>query len=148
MLKIVVKTFDALNAKEIYEVLRLRSEVFVVEQECIYQDIDNKDQKAIHVLGMLNGKLVAYTRMFMPGDYFENLAIGRVVVDPEYRRQGFGKQIMAATLDYIDNTQQNMVVELSAQTYLNDFYQNMGFVSMGEQYLEDGIPHIKMTKSI
>ena len=94
----VIKTFDELSTEELYQILRLRSEVFVVEQNCVYQDIDNKDQKALHVLGLKNGGLVAYTRMFRPGDYFENGSIGRVVVANNQRKYGYGKQIMQVSL--------------------------------------------------
>ncbi|MDT0538668.1 GNAT family N-acetyltransferase [Croceitalea sp. P059] len=143
---ISIKTFNELTTRELYELLQLRSEVFVVEQNCVYQDVDDKDQKAIHVLGKKNNKIVAYTRAFKPGDYFDNPAIGRVVVKTSERKYGFGRVIMKATIDYIENTLKGAQIELSAQTYLIKFYNSLGFFEQGKEYLEDDIPHIKMIK--
>ncbi|MFD2100160.1 GNAT family N-acetyltransferase [Flagellimonas iocasae] len=140
----VIKTFDELSTQELYEILRLRSEVFVVEQDCVYQDMDNKDQKALHVLGLKNGKIVAYTRMFKPGDYFENASIGRVVVAQEQRKYGFGKQIMQVSMAALAQRFPTATIEISAQKYLLKFYNELGFTATGEEYLEDGIPHIRM----
>ncbi|WP_350286723.1 GNAT family N-acetyltransferase [uncultured Croceitalea sp.] len=145
-MKSIVKTFDELNTKELYQLLQLRSEVFVVEQECVYQDIDGKDQKAFHVLGTVNDEIVAYTRVFNPGDYFEKTSIGRVVVSSEMRKYGYGKKIMQATLTFVEKTLKRSIIELSAQTYLMKFYVGLGFETFGEEYLEDGIPHIRMIK--
>lgn len=141
-----VRSFKELSNAELYEIMRLRSEVFVVEQNCLYQDLDNKDQKAIHVLGKTNEKLVAYVRIFKPGDYFENVAIGRVVVPKGQRRFGYGKLIMQAALEVVENKFPKIPIELSAQTYLIKFYEELGFETKGEEYLEDGIPHILMVK--
>lgn len=142
-----VKTFYELSTEELYQILRLRSEVFVVEQDCVYQDIDNKDQKALHVLGVKNGQVVAYTRIFKPGDYFENTSIGRVVVSPDERQYGYGKEIMKASLQAIEARFPKNTVEISAQSYLLKFYNDLGFTSFGDEYLEDGIPHTRMIKS-
>jgi len=100
-MNISIKTFNQLSTKELYQILQLRSEVFVVEQNCVYQDVDDKDQKAWHVLGVKNDELVAYTRIFKAGDYFKNTSIGRVVVKKEERKYGFGKEIMIASLKAI-----------------------------------------------
>ncbi|HKL90636.1 MAG TPA: GNAT family N-acetyltransferase, partial [Allomuricauda sp.] len=97
-MEVSVKTFNELTTEELYQILRLRSEVFVVEQDCVYQDVDNKDQKALHVLGIKNNEVVAYTRVFEPGDYFDNVSIGRVVVSQDQRKYGLGKQIMQSSL--------------------------------------------------
>ena len=140
----VIKTFDELSTEELYQILRLRSEVFVVEQNCVYQDIDNKDQKALHVLGLKNGGLVAYTRMFRPGDYFENASIGRVVVPKKQRKYGYGKQIMQVSLAALAQRFPKTSIEISAQKYLLKFYTDLGFTAVGEEYLEDGIPHVRM----
>ncbi len=145
-MKVSYKTFFELTTLELYEILRLRSAVFVVEQECIYQDIDNKDHKAIHVCGHKNGALVAYTRVFLPGDYFDATAIGRVVVKKESRQYGYGKEIMKKTLDHIISKNIDQKITLSAQKYLVSFYEDFGFAVVGEAYLEDGIPHITMEK--
>ena len=143
----IVKSFDELNIKELYQILQLRSQVFVVEQKCVYQDIDDKDQKAFHVLGFVNEEIVAYTRVFNPGDYFKNTSIGRVVVSAEMRKYGHGKKIMQDTLAFIENKLKHSNIELSAQTYLTKFYLELGFEPIGEEYLEDGIPHIRMVKN-
>ncbi|MBS9461310.1 GNAT family N-acetyltransferase [Flagellimonas sp. 389] len=146
-MKVGSKTFNELSNKELYDIMRLRSEVFVVEQNCIYQDLDDKDQKALHVFGKKDEKIVAYTRIFKPGDYFDATSIGRVVVAKEERKYGYGKLIMEASLAEISKRFSDVAVELSAQTYLVKFYTDLGFASYGEEYLEDGIPHIRMKKS-
>ncbi|MBO6532590.1 MAG: GNAT family N-acetyltransferase [Muricauda sp.] len=145
-MQVSIKTFDELSIHELYQILRLRSEVFVVEQDCVYQDVDNKDQKALHIMGMKNGQVVAYTRVFKPGDYFDNVSIGRVVVRQDQRKYGLGKQIMLATMAAIDQRFPNKPIEISAQSYLLKFYTDLGFSAFGEEYLEDGIPHRRMLK--
>ena len=142
-LTVSILSFDLLSSEQLYELLRLRSEVFVVEQECIYQDIDNKDQKAIHVLGHVENELVAYTRVFGPGDYFNEASIGRVLVKSEHRVFGYGKQIVQKSMDWLIEAYKQPI-RISAQTYLEKFYSDLGFLSEGETYLEDGIPHINM----
>ncbi len=144
---IQAKTFEELTKKELYQIMRLRSEVFVVEQNCAYQDLDNKDQTAIHVLGIKDDQIVAYTRMFAPGHYFDNTSIGRVVVAGDQRKHGYGKQIMEASLSFAEQRFSPSKIEISAQTYLVKFYSELGFKTMGEEYLEDGIPHVRMLKS-
>ena len=140
------KTFQELSNEELYQILRLRSEVFVVEQDCVYQDMDNKDQKALHVLGTKEGQVVAYTRIFKPGDYFWDASIGRVVVAKDQRQYGYGKRIMEASLSAIKERFPNTAIEISAQSYLINFYTELGFERFGEEYLEDGIPHVRMLK--
>ena len=146
MLQIITKTFTELTKEELYEALQLRSEVFVVEQDCVYQDIDYKDQKALHVLGFKNDKLVAYTRIFKSGDYFEKASIGRVVVAKNERINKYGYQIMIASIDAISIFFNETEIKISAQKYLIQFYESLGFIMIGEEYLEDGIPHIGMLK--
>ena len=147
MLDIRTKTFKELTTKELYDLLQLRSEVFVVEQDCVYQDVDGQDQKALHVLGYKNEKLAAYTRIFEPGYYFENASIGRVVVSEEERQYKYGYDIMKASIEAIKNHYNETKIKISAQTYLKRFYNNLGFFEVGEEYLEDGIPHISMIKN-
>ncbi len=142
-----VKNFSELSTSELYQILHLRSEVFVVEQDCVYQDIDFKDQKALHVLGILEDKIVAYTRIFKPNDYFKNASIGRVVVQEKYRKFGFGHKIMKASIEAIHTFFNELEITISAQLYLKKFYETHGFLQVEESYLEDGIPHIKMIKS-
>jgi len=140
-------SFTDFTVKELYEVLQLRSEVFVVEQDCVYQDIDFKDQKALHVLGYKNEKLVAYTRIFKAGDYFEEASIGRVVVEQNERKYGYGHDLMKESIKVIETQLGTNTIHISAQTYLEKFYNTHGFIQTGEGYLEDGIPHIKMIKN-
>ncbi len=146
MITTAVKTFNELTAQELYNLLQLRSEVFVVEQDCVYQDIDGKDQKALHVLGIKNNKIVAYTRVFKPGDYFAEASIGRVVVKEKERAFKYGYDVMNASIDAIKTNFNESIIKISAQTYLRKFYNNLGFTQVGEEYLEDGIPHIGMIK--
>ena len=146
-LNIQVKTFDELNTQTLYDVLQLRSEVFVVEQDCVYQDIDGKDQKALHILGYKDQKLIAYTRVFKPGLYFNEASIGRVVVVKNQRQFKYGYSIMEASIKAVQDYYKETTIKISAQTYLSKFYKHLGFKAIGEEYLEDGIPHIAMVKS-
>jgi ElaA protein len=147
MIDIYTKTFQELTINELYDLLQLRSEVFVVEQNCVYQDIDGKDTKALHVIGKKNNKIVAYTRIFKPGDYFENASIGRVVVSNVERQHKYGYDLMEVSIKTIKGYFNTATIELSAQVYLKNFYNNLGFKEVGEEYLEDGIPHINMIKN-
>ncbi|QWX83622.1 GNAT family N-acetyltransferase [Cellulophaga sp. HaHaR_3_176] len=146
MLTIVVKTFSELNTQELYAILQLRSEVFVVEQDCVYQDVDGKDQKAIHVLGFKGDDVVAYTRIFKAGDYFKEASIGRVVVSQKTRKDGYGVEIMKASIQAVKDCYNETTIRISAQKYLLKFYTSLGFTAVGNEYLEDGIPHINMIK--
>lgn len=146
-MQIKIKTFEELALHELYELLRLRSQVFVVEQDCVYQDIDGKDEKALHVLGYEDYKIVAYTRIFPPGIYFSEAAIGRVVVRESNRKNKYGHEILKASVKAIEDHLNTKNIKLSAQTYLTKFYESHGFEQVGEGYLEDGIPHIAMIKS-
>ena len=146
-MQIKVKVFDDLTTKELYDILQLRSEVFVVEQDCVYQDLDGKDVNATHIIGLMNNNVVAYTRVFNPGDYFKTAAIGRVVVKASERHRNFGKTIMQASINYLEDKFDKPTITLSAQTYLVRFYTELGFEPIGEKYLEDGIPHIRMKRS-
>lgn len=145
-MQIIVKTFSELNTNEVYDILQLRSEVFVVEQDCVYQDIDGKDQKALHIIGKKEGKIIAYTRCFDAGDYFKKASIGRVVVEVSQRKFKYGHDIMKASIEAIKNNYQTDIIKVSAQVYLKKFYNSHGFNQVGEGYLEDGIPHIAMMK--
>ena len=146
MLNIEAKTFKDLTTIELYNLLQLRSEVFVVEQDCVYQDLDGKDEKALHIIGKKDNKIVAYTRVFKPGDYFTEASIGRVVVSKEERQHKYGYDIMEASIKAVKDYFNETKIKLSAQTYLKQFYNNLGFKEKGEEYLEDGIPHVAMVK--
>ena len=141
-----VKSFSELTITELYQILQLRSEVFVVEQDCVYQDVDNKDQKALHVFGKKNNTIVAYTRIFKAGDYFEKASIGRVVVKESERKFKFGHELMKASINVIKEVLNEEEIIISAQLYLKKFYESHGFYQVGEGYLEDGIPHIRMDR--
>ncbi|QOD59800.1 GNAT family N-acetyltransferase [Polaribacter haliotis] len=140
------KQFSELTTYELYEILQLRAAVFVVEQDCVYQDVDGKDFKSLHVFGLKNDKIVAYTRIFKAGDYFDNASIGRVVVASEERKYGFGHDLMKASIKAVKTYFKADKITISAQVYLKKFYESHGFVKIGEEYLEDGIPHIQMVR--
>lgn len=146
MISFTIKTFSELNIYELHDALQLRSEVFVVEQDCVYQDIDGKDHKAFHVLGYKGNELVAYSRIFDAGDYFYLPSIGRIVVKESERKFKFGHQLVATSIDFIQEQFTEKQILISAQKYLLKFYNSHGFVEQGEEYLEDGIPHFKMLR--
>ncbi|WP_405610469.1 GNAT family N-acetyltransferase [Polaribacter sp. Asnod1-A03] len=143
-MNIKIKSFLELTTEELYAILQLRSEVFVVEQDCVYQDIDFKDQKSLHVFGLKEDKIIAYTRIFKPGDYFEAASIGRVVVAVSERKYGYGHDLMKASIKAIKNYFKVDKITISAQKYLKKFYESHQFIQVGKEYLEDGIPHIRM----
>jgi ElaA protein len=145
-MNIIVKKFEEISIDELYGILQLRAEVFVVEQDCAYQDMDGKDQEALHIIGSKNNKIVAYARIFKPGDYFKEASIGRVVVKNSERKYGYGYEIMNASIKVVHEFLNETKIHLSAQSYLKKFYNNLGFKELGEEYLEDGIPHIEMIK--
>jgi ElaA protein len=143
-MKWIVKTFDELTTKELYELLRLRAEVFVVEQNCPYQDMDDKDLQSYHVMGYEQKHLAAYTRIVEPGISYPEIAIGRVVVSPKNRGQRLGVKVMEESMLYIETKLKPQAIRLSAQSHLHKFYADLGFVFTGKEYLEDGIPHMEM----
>lgn len=146
MLELLVKHFDQLSTNELYDILHLRSEVFVVEQNCVYQDLDRKDKKALHLF-FVDGELtIAYARLFAPGDYFEDASIGRILVHKEYRSKNIGHKLMTACIESIQENYKTSKITISAQKYLKSFYESHGFNHVGVEYLEDGIPHIRMLK--
>jgi ElaA protein len=141
-----IRRFEALSAVEIYDLLQLRSEVFVVEQNCVYQDIDGKDGKALHLIGLENDQIVAYARLFKPNDYFKQASIGRVVVKPSHRALQLGHQLMQEAIKFIKLQYNETNITISAQLYLKGFYESHGFKQTSEMYLEDDIPHIEMKR--
>lgn len=145
-MNIKIKSFDELSNLELYHILQLRSEVFVVEQNCVYQDMDGKDYKALHVIGTKDNEIIAYTRIFKPGDYMDHACAGRVLVKKPMRVGGYGKEIMLASIKAIEDNFKETIIHLSAQTYLQKFYEDLDFIAVGETYLEDDIPHILMIK--
>lgn len=149
--KTVIKRFEEFTVTELYEVLALRQQVFVVEQNCVYQDLDGLDDKAIHIFmkDQDQNRIIAYARIFPPGVVNDHKAvIGRVVVHEEFRNKGLGNRIMVESIEFCKRTYTGQDIKISAQTYLESFYTALGFVDTGVHYLEDGIPHMAMILSI
>ncbi|TGE15810.1 GNAT family N-acetyltransferase [Hymenobacter elongatus] len=142
------KKFTNLTLAELYDLLQLRMAVFIVEQNCPFQDIDGKDADAYHLLGYTEqGRLAAYARLFDAGHYYEQVSIGRVAVSLDYRRYGFGKALMQQAITHCETLFGSQPIKIGAQQYLMAFYQSFGFMQLGEMYLEDDIPHIYMVRS-
>jgi ElaA protein len=138
--------FDQLSPFELYDIMALRQEVFIVEQNCPYLDADRKDFQSWHLMGRnAEGKLVAYTRLLPKGLAYEAyVSIGRVVTSPLARGTGAGKILMQRSIEMCRHLFGNQAIKIGAQSYLLKFYESFGFQSTGEEYLEDGIPHTKM----
>ena len=144
----VCKTFDELTLDEFYQIIALRIDVFVVEQNCVYHELDGKDQRAYHLFikDPETEKIIAYTRIFKPGDYFTEAAFGRVVVHPKYRKKHIGQLLIEKVIDFIETQLKSKTIKISAQTYLKNWYESFGFQQSSDPYLDDGIPHIDMLK--
>ena len=141
------KSFHQLSAEELYAVLRLRSEVFVVEQNCVFLDMDNKDPYCDHLMGWNGDRLAAYSRIVPAGISYVESSIGRVVTSPAARRGGIGRELLARSIDHLYTLYGKCDIRIGAQYYLKNFYTSFGFVQKGEIYLEDGIEHIEMLLS-
>ena len=140
----VLKKFDELTTAELYAILQLRNEVFVVEQNCPYQDADDKDQKSFHLMGWHGDVLAAYARIIPAGISYTEASIGRVVTSLKYRGAGAGKQLMQLSISKTLDVFKTHTIKIGAQLYLKKFYEGLGFEQSSEQYLEDNIPHIEM----
>ncbi|WP_290796065.1 GNAT family N-acetyltransferase [Flavihumibacter sp. UBA7668] len=143
-----IKSFSEFTVTELYQLLRLRSEVFVVEQQCVFLDMDNKDQHCLHLLGWQNDLLAASTRLVPPGISYNEMSIGRVVSSQQVRGTGIGRQLMEESIDACYRQWGKSPIRIGAQQYLEKFYQSLGFETDGEPYIEDGIPHVEMLKNI
>jgi len=143
---VTCKAFDDLTPHELYEIMRLRNEVFVLEQLCVYQDADNKDQRSHHLMIKDNGKLIAYARLLPPGVSYPEMSIGRVISSPEYRRKGAGRLLMQKAIEGCHELFGEGPIRIGAQLYLKKFYESFGFVQAGDMYLEDNIEHIEMER--
>lgn len=142
-----IKSFEELTVAELYAILRLRSEVFIIEQNCAYQDLDNSDQKALHLMGTDDsGQLLAYTRIFAPGIKYTEASIGRVVTSPLARGTGVGRELMERSILELQQHYGKIPIKIGAQQYLQRFYTSLGFEQTSDTYLEDGIPHIEMLR--
>ncbi|HEV7331043.1 MAG TPA: GNAT family N-acetyltransferase [Flavisolibacter sp.] len=140
----IEKKFEALTPYQLYTILQLRNEVFVVEQNCVFQDADDKDQDCFHLMGFWNNKLVAYTRLVPPGHIYAETSIGRVVTSPSVRGSGAGRELMKQSIDRCYQLFGNGPIRIGAQFYLKTFYESFGFQQVSAIYLEDGIEHIYM----
>ena len=142
-----LKKFEELSSLELYEILQLRSEVFVVEQKCVFLDMDDKDQFSQHLQGRIDGKLAAVVRILPPGLAYDEPSIGRVVSSPRFRRQGVGIELMKTAIEKTISLYGAVPIKIGAQLYLKKFYESFGFLQCSETYLEDDIPHIKMIRN-
>jgi ElaA protein len=145
-IKWISKKFHDLTVDELYAQLRLRSEVFVVEQNCVFLDMDDKDQKCDHLLGWIGDDLAASARIVPAGISYSEPSIGRVVTSPKYRGTGSGKELMEEAIRLTIQLHGNQPIRIGAQLYLKKFYTSLGFIADGEIYLEDGIEHIEMVR--
>jgi len=142
------KRFDELTADELYTVLQVRQEVFVLEQNCLYLDADGKDRKSFHLMGFSGNDILAYARIVEPGVSYEEVSIGRILSSEKARGTGAGVELMNQALSRIEQMYGKIPIRISAQTYLLKFYQKFGFESTGKEYLEDEIPHTEMVRGI
>jgi ElaA protein len=143
-MEFIVKEFNSLSAKQLFEIYKLRSEIFIVEQTCAYQDVDNLDLIARHFMIFKDDTLAAYARILPPSVAHDEPAIGRVVVKKSFRGQDLGKLLMQHCIDITEDLYKNQDIVISAQSYLLKFYTDLGFKAEGEEYLEDNIPHTQM----
>lgn len=141
MKKIYNKSYDELLKEELYSILRLRNQIFIVEQKCYYEDIDNIDKESFHIFMKEEEEIVAYLRIFKEK---ENYHMGRVLVKEEYRKSGYARKLLNYSIDYIFNELKENKIAIEAQDYLRDFYKSLGFVEKSEVYLLDNIPHLMM----
>ena len=145
MLSWQIKNYNELSQEELYDILRIRAKIFVVEQNCPYNDLDNKDNIAKHVIGKEGKKIIAYARIFKEGDFYKkNTSIGRILVCGEKRKKKIGNELVEKSINFCKKNYPGKEIKISAQSHLKNFYQKLGFVYKGETYLEDGIPHCSM----
>lgn len=140
----ILKKFVELTPHELYAIIQLRNEVFVVQQNCVYQDADNKDQASYHLMGWKDDKLITYSRIIPPGMAYAEPSIGRVVTSPSVRGNGIGKMLMEESIDQVYKLFDTVSIKIGAQVYLLQFYSSLGFKQTSDIYLEDGIEHIEM----
>ena len=137
--------FDSISKEQLYDVLSLRQRVFIIEQDCFYEDLDYSDQEANHLLLYKDNKLIGYSRVFPPGIKYDAASIGRIVTDLGFRGKGYGKAITQESIQFLKNNFAESDISISAQYRLVNFYEDLGFKKEGSVYLEDDIDHIKMT---
>ena len=142
----IIKPFSELSPLQVYDFMRLRSEVFVVEQNCVFLDADDKDQESLHLMGYQGALLVAYTRLVPPGVIYDIPSIGRVITHSSVRRSGAGRALMQESIRQVYQHFGRLPIKIGAQLYLKFFYESFGFTKISDVYLEDGIEHIYMMK--
>lgn len=140
----VNKSFSQLTVHELYSTLQLRAEIFVVEQNCVYNDLDSLDQDGYHLMVKQNDEIIAYARLLMPNSRFQEYSIGRLVVRRSFRGKELGIQTMKEAIRVLNRDFRAKKIKISAQKYLQDFYEGLGFKVVTDEYLEDGIPHLGM----
>ena len=148
ILKCKLKEFKELTTEELYEILKLRAEVFVVEQNCPYQDLDDKDQSSYHLFLEDNGQIISVLRILPENIAYKEMAIGRLIVKKSYRGKGISRKMMLRAMEFITEDLGKEKIRLSGQAYLSDFYQSLGFEKVSEMYLEDGIEHFEFLYEI
>lgn len=143
-MEIKIKKFNELTTEELYKILRVRNEVFVVEQTCIYQDCDNKDYDSYHLYVEEGNEVVGYLRIVNKGISYDEISIGRVLVKETHRNKGLSRKIMLEAIKFIEEKLHSTEIRLSGQVYIKGFYESLGFKQVSEEYLEDDIPHVEM----
>jgi len=147
-MKFKVKKFNALSVDELYDLLQLRQQIFVLEQNCIYLDADGVDKKCLHLLGLVNGKIVGYARIIPAGYTYKTPSIGRVVIDEKHRGKKYAYLLMEKAIELIKEEFKTKKITISAQLYLKEFYESLGFKTVGDVYLDCDLPHLKMIMSV
>lgn len=149
-MKVIIKKFEELSGKEIYEIGKLRSEIFVIEQKCLYLDLDGKDEKSIHIyfLDESSYEIICYCRVLRKGVSYKTSSIGRVVTNPKYRGQGYARKLLLEAIEVVRDKFKENEITIGAQNYLRTFYESLGFKAISDIYNEDGIPHIDMNLKI
>jgi len=142
-----IKKFNELSTAEFHDIIQLRLAVFVVEQDCVYQDLDGKDRTALHIIGKNEEDAIVATARILH-ENSKKVIIGRVVVEKNFRKYGLGKELMKQSISDIIRLYGNIQINIAAQKYLLNFYSSLGFVSSGKEYLEDGIPHVEMNLNL
>jgi len=140
------KAFEELTSDELYDIMQLRTNIFVVEQNCPYPELDGKDKNCLHVFATQHGNVIAYARIVPPGLSYKEISIGRVAVHQEYRKDGLGRVLIDLALEKIEEEFGAQAIQIGAQSYLKKFYGSFGFEPVSEEYLEDGIPHVDMIR--
>ncbi|OEF95707.1 GNAT family N-acetyltransferase [Desulfuribacillus alkaliarsenatis] len=140
----IIKAFNELEVEELYDIITQRNDVFIMEQNCIYQDCDGKDKKSYHLYLEHAGEIIAYIRIVNKGVSYEEVSLGRVLVNRKHRGQEYGKDLMTKAIEFVEQTMGECAIRISAQSYLIRFYESFGFKVVSDEYMEDGIPHTEM----